>query len=112
MLFGFKKTQRLLQGSQFRKTYTQGILLRRGPMKIHALANGLAHHRLGLSVPRRAGTAVRRNRFKRLLREAFRLMPPPTTSGYDLVVTVGAHEPYTTHKYQDLLLQAIEQANQ
>lgn len=110
MLFGFKKSQRLLQASQFRKTYGDGTVLRQGPMMIHVLANGLDHHRLGLSVPRRSGNAVRRNRFKRLLREAFRLMPPSTPSGYDLVVTVKAHEPYPTCKYQDLMAKAIQQA--
>lgn len=39
---------------------------------VHVLANELGHSRLGLTVPRKVGTAVVRNRVKRRLREAFR----------------------------------------
>lgn len=42
--------------------------------------------RLGLTVSRRVGNAVQRNRMKRLVREAFRRQPPGWLTGVDLVV--------------------------
>jgi ribonuclease P protein component len=42
-------------------------------MTVHGAANELGHPRLGVIVTRRMGGAVKRNRWKRLLREAFRL---------------------------------------
>ena len=56
------------------------------------LPNGLAHPRLGLIVGRKHGNSPQRNRIKRLLREAFRLMQHELPAGFDLVCTprVGA----------------------
>jgi ribonuclease P protein component len=45
-----------------------------------------APSRLGVTVTKKVGTAVRRNRVKRLVREAFRLCPDLVPSGVDLVV--------------------------
>jgi ribonuclease P protein component len=45
-----------------------------------------APSRLGVTVTKKVGTAVRRNRVKRLVREAFRLCPDLLPSGVDLVV--------------------------
>jgi ribonuclease P protein component len=49
--------------------------------------------RLGLVVGRKVGTAVRRNRVKRLCRECFRTWPDLLPDGVDLVVIAreGAH---------------------
>ena len=43
-------------------------------------------HRLGLSVSKDHGNAVRRGKIKRLLREAFRLERPTLPGGFDLVL--------------------------
>lgn len=66
----------------------------RGAIMLSALPNTLVHHRLGVAVGTRVGSAVVRSRCKRLLREAFRLehqsLPASPTGGYDLVVGLRA----------------------
>ena len=55
------------------------LIVGRGPQKE-------APSRLGITVTKKIGTAVRRNRVKRLVRETFRLDPTLLPSGIDLVV--------------------------
>lgn len=53
---------------------------------VFACPNDLPYPRLGLSVSRRFGNAVARNRWKRIIREAFRLSRSDLPTGLDLVV--------------------------
>ena len=55
---------------------------------IYAAPNDREWSRLGLTVSRKAGNAVRRNRWKRRLREVFRRNKPALPIGYDFVVIV------------------------
>lgn len=50
------------------------------------LPNSLGHSRLGITLSRKIGPAVKRNRTRRRLREIFRRNPPMRQAGLDLVV--------------------------
>ena len=94
---------RLNNPARFKELYNIGNSITRGPIKLYAAPNELAKPRLGISIGRRVGTAPRRNRIKRLLREAFRLMQHDWPAGYDLVVVVRPHEPLPLAEYQRAL---------
>ncbi len=51
-----------------------------------ALVNEQARMRVGVAAGRTVGSAVKRNRAKRLLREAMRPLIPSLVSGWDLVL--------------------------
>lgn len=57
---------------------------------VHALPNSVGRPRLGLSVSRKVGVAVKRNAVRRRLREIFRSVAPGVPAGLDLVVSVRA----------------------
>lgn len=69
----FPKQLRLLRGSEFDAVFGAKCSVADGVLIVYAAPNGRGHARLGLVVSRKVGNAVRRNRWKRVLREAFRL---------------------------------------
>ena len=103
----FPKSLHLRTPREFAAVYDAKVRESRGPLLVYALPNGLHHPRIGLSTSRKVGTAVRRNRIRRLLREAFRLMQHDLPHGYDLVVVVRAHEPLMLADYQKILSGAV-----
>jgi ribonuclease P protein component len=98
------KSRHLRLPSEFAAVYEAKVRESRGPLTLYALPNALGHARLGMSVSRKVGTAVRRNRIRRLIRESFRLLQHDLPQGYDLVVVVRPHEPLILAEYQKMLM--------
>jgi ribonuclease P protein component len=82
----FPPQYRIQRGSDFRRAYQRRCSAADQQIVVFGHPNGLSHPRLGLSVSRRVGGAVVRNRWKRLLREAFRLTRSQLPQGIDLIV--------------------------
>jgi len=80
------RRQRLLKASAFQVVYATRARAADACLVVYARPNGLGLTRLGLSVGKRYGGAVRRNRAKRFLREAFRLSRAAFPAGYDIVI--------------------------
>ncbi len=88
--YAFPKSLRLLKRAEFvnlkssrRRFHTDNfILVFKG--------NELGTQRLGISVGRKTGSAVKRNRIKRLLRECFRLNRSTFPEEYDTLI-IGKH---------------------
>lgn len=106
--FTFRHRQRLHGRLAFAEVFAARLRKTAGPIVVCARPNGLGYFRLGLSVSRRVGGAVVRNRIKRRLREAFRLGQHDWPGGYDIVVVVRPHEPANPAEYQRLLLNAVQ----
>ena len=102
--YRFASAQRLHGRRAFGAVYQAATRKPAGPLLVYGKPNDLEHSRLGLSVSRKVGIAVRRNRIKRLLREAFRLDQHELPAGYDWIVVVRPHEPLDLDKYRQHLM--------
>jgi ribonuclease P protein component len=82
----FGRGQRLRVRSDFDRVFQKGTRVGGRLFLVIGLPNGRQEDRLGLAVSRKVGSAVTRNRIRRLLREGFRRLPRPRGRGLDLVV--------------------------
>ena len=95
---GHAREFRLRRGADFRRVYERKCSVADPVLILYACDNELGHVRLGLSVSRKIGDAVTRNRWKRLVREVFRKLRGELSGGFDFVVLPrpGAKPQFTT----------------
>ena len=70
----FPKSARLLTKAEFDRVFAQRASVADDVLVVYAADAEVDKPRLGLVVSRKVGNAVARNRWKRVLREAFRLV--------------------------------------
>ena len=73
MGFQFRKAEHLTRKKEFERVFNEGRVFKNNEVVLYVIPNDFLHSRLGLVVSKKVGNAVRRNRAKRLLREAYRL---------------------------------------
>lgn len=88
-MYGFKKTNRLLKKLDYKQTFDEGVKVVANNLVIVGRQNQDCS-RMGLIVSKKVGNAVVRNRIKRYLREAYRLMLPEISESDRMDVVVIA----------------------
>jgi len=83
---GFPKQVRLRKRADFDRVFNTKAYAADNVLVMNGCRNNLGRTRLGLSVSRKVGNAVVRNRWNRLIREAFRRQQSDLPRGLDLVV--------------------------
>ena len=76
----------LVLNTQFKKLYQKGKSSVHPSLVVYTKRNGLNRNRFGITVSKKLGKAVVRNRAKRRLREVFRLTSQHLAQGYDFVM--------------------------
>lgn len=105
--FTFPKQLRLKSSAEFRAVYDRQCKAADQRLLIFGLANGQPETRCGVSVSKKHGCAVQRNRLKRLFREAFRLTRHELPAGLDLIL-IPIKEVGTLVEYQASLRSLVK----
>ena len=104
-----KHTISMKEKHLFRRLYAKGKTAVFPTMAVYARPNGSKRSRLGFTVGTKVGKAVRRNKVRRRLREAYRIHEAQMLPGWDLVVVArvkSAHVPY--RQLEEDLLRALD----
>lgn len=103
----FPPAAKMKRSADFERVYKRARRSGDGLLLVFARENTLGLTRIGLSVSRKFGSAVRRNRVKRVLREAFRLSRDCIPPGMDLILIP---RPGITPRLEQLRLSLIRTA--
>ncbi|MFQ5963277.1 MAG: ribonuclease P protein component [Candidatus Scalinduaceae bacterium] len=71
---------------EFQKVFDEGKIFINDQIKVYASLNHSSISRLGFVVGKKFGNAPKRNRFKRIFREAYRLNKNLLEKGVDLII--------------------------
>ncbi len=101
------KHEHLLRPQDFRLVFERRCSVSDDWLCVFLLPNGLGWSRLGLSVGKKFGGAVQRNRIRRVYREAFRLARPELPTGWDIVLVPRTAKPPTTAVIRECLVKLV-----
>ncbi len=96
-----RKTITLKKNYEFSRVFNKGSFYVGRHISLYVLPNKMSSNRIGISVSKKAGKAVIRNKKKRLIREAYRHFEKFIMTGYDIVIAARGDE--TVPKYGALL---------
>jgi len=78
-------TTTINENRDFKRLYGRGKSMVHPVLVTYALKNRLGYNRIGITATKKVGKACKRNRARRLIREAYRQLESEAPKGWDLV---------------------------
>ena len=84
----FTRNERVKRSEEIRNLFKNGKRITIHGAKLFLLPNNLGRNRIAFALPRNYGNAIKRNRCKRLSREAYRNLKAQLQTGFDMIFLV------------------------
>lgn len=92
-----KHTVSMKENYLFRRLYAKGKSAAAASLAVYVRPNHSQRNRLGITVSAKMGKAVRRNRIRRRIREAYRIHEHQMVPGWDIVVVARTRAVYAPY---------------
>lgn len=103
-----KKTVKINQNHLFRRLYRTGKSRVTPYVAVYSKKNRLGYNRLGITATKKIGGAVQRNRARRIITEAYRLLEDELPTGIDIVIVARTKAVYAKMQaIRDSLIQVF-----
>ena len=84
----------ICENRDYRRIYSRGKSLVTPQIVIYIFKNRLSQKRVGITTGKKIGNAVKRNRARRIIREAVRTLLPDMKEGFDIILVARGKTPY------------------
>ena len=101
------KIQTLTLNKEFKRAYYRGRSFATPVLVVYALKNRSGENRLGLTATKKVGKAVKRNRARRVMREACYLIEQELAQGYDFFLVARVRTAFVSMQQ---VLEALRRA--
>ena len=91
----------ICRNNDFRRVYAKGKYFVSQDVVVYVLKNRYRQTRIGITASKKIGNAVKRNRSRRIIKEAVRVLLPAMKTGQDYVFVARGKTPY--RKSTDML---------
>lgn len=97
----------ICRNNDFRRIYNRGKYFVSPVVVVYVLKNRTGSVRIGVTTSKKIGNAVKRNRCRRIIKEAVRQLLPGFKKGYDYVFVARGKTPFikSTDVKRNILLQ-------
>lgn len=104
------RSERLSRQSDLKTIFASGKKINTAGAKIVYLNNNLSYSRFAITIVRKYGNAVERNRIKRFFRELYRLNKENISTGKDIILVLYPGK-YSSRDRQAQFFNLLKQAN-
>lgn len=103
------KTETIKKNFEYRKVYKRGRSTVGRYLVVYFFKNNKNYNRLGITVSKKVGNSVIRNRVRRLTKESFRKLEDDLNQGYDIVVVARViSNKASYHQIEDNLYKLLD----
>jgi ribonuclease P protein component len=97
-----KKTIVIKKNYEFKSLFSKGKFFHGEYIHMYILKNNCNFNKIGIAVSKKQGKAVKRNHFKRLIRENYKIIEPKIKNGYSILFVGNKNKDITKITYYDI----------